>query len=126
MLAITEIKNIMQSIEFSNSFYLELLIDFNVMNYKIQNASFPEKMVNSKGKYIIGLIMNENGMHVYSENEEVFGNIPTLEELIVSDELKKQSVKAEFIDQIIGLVEKEDTLKHFKLPLIFLSNTCFI
>ncbi|MCU7667517.1 hypothetical protein [Bacillus thuringiensis] len=126
MLAITEIKNIMQSIEFSNSFYIELLIDFNVMNYKIQNASFPEKMVNSKGKYIIGLIMNENGMHVYSENEEVFGNIPTLEELIVSHELKKQSVKAEFIDQIIRLVEKEDKLKYFKLPLIFLSNNCFI
>ncbi|MDA1675385.1 hypothetical protein [Bacillus cereus group sp. TH152-1LC] len=126
MLTITEIKNIMQSIEFSNSFYIELLIDFNVMNYKIQNASFPEKMVNSTGKYIIGLILNENGMHVYSENEEVFGNIPTIEELIVSHELKKQSVKAEFIDQIIGLVEKEDKLKHFKLPLIFLSNACFI
>ncbi|MEJ1517608.1 hypothetical protein ACWKTZ_21085 [Bacillus cereus] len=126
MLTITEIKNIMQSIEFSNSFYIELLIDFNVMNYKIQNASFPEKVVNSKGKYIIGLIMNENGMNVYSENEEIFGNIPTIEELIVSHELKKQSVKAEFIDQIIGLVEKEDKLKHFKLPLIFLSNTCFI
>lgn len=126
MLAITEIKNIMQSIEFSNSFYIELLIDFNVMNYKIQNASFPEKMVNSKGKYVIELIMNENGMHVYSENEEVFGNIPTLEDLIVRHELKKQSVKAEFIDQIIGLVEKDDKFRHFKLHLLFLSNTCFI
>lgn len=126
MLAITEIKNIMQSIEVSSSFYFELLVDFNVNNYKIQNESFPEKMVNSKGKYIIELIMNKNGMHVHSENEAVFGNIPAPEELIVSHELEKQSVKAEFINQIIELVEKEDKFLHFKLPLLFLCNTCFI